>query len=75
VPELAPAKTTPKTLSLPSLWFYRDDHALVRPLLELGVIAERSFPIHTGATYRAIRDGEKANAFRAWIREIRFKTE
>lgn len=72
VSDLPAAKVAPKTLSLQSLAFYKDDHPLARDLLELGIIAQQSYPIHTGATYRDIRAGRKPNSFRAWISSIRF---
>jgi hypothetical protein len=71
LPELQPATETPKTVSLEALYFYKS-HPLVRDLLELGIIARRGFPFHTGSSYRDIRDGLKPNAFRAWIRSVRF---
>lgn len=72
LPELERAKRPPKTMSLETLYFYKDSHPVARQLLELGIIERRSFPIHSGDSYRRIKSGERQNAFRSWIRAVRF---
>ena len=37
------------------------------------VIMRRGFPVHTPDSFRQILDGTKGNAFRTWIRSVRFK--
>lgn len=75
LPELKPAARAPKRLTVEGLYFYKDAHPVARQLLELAIFQNRAFPIHTAATYRAIKKGEKPNAFRGWIRSIRFRQE
>lgn len=75
VPELSPASSAPKTVSLETLFFYKDAHPVARDLLELGTLMRRAFPIQSPESYRRIRSGEKANAFRAWITSVRFEVE
>lgn len=72
LPKLKPAKRPPKTVSLNTLYFYKDSHPLVRDVLELGMIKARSFPVHSGDSYRQIKSGKKRNAFRTWISSVRF---
>jgi hypothetical protein len=75
LPKLQAARTAPKEVDLETLYFYRESHPLARDLLELGIIQRRSFPIHSGDSYRKIRSGEKPNAFHAWIRRVEFRRE
>jgi TnpA family transposase len=75
LPSLKPAKKAPKTISLETLYFYKDSHPLARDLLELGIIERRSFPIHSADSYRKIKTGEKPNAFHSWIKALRFPEE
>lgn len=75
VPELSPAKKAPGTVSLETLFFYKDASPVARDLLELGVLQKRAFPIQSPASFRKIRSGEKANAFRSWIKSVRFNLE
>ena len=72
-PTLPPAKARPSEVPLEDLWFYKDQDALVRDALELGVIQRRAFPVHSPDSFRKILEGEKSNAFRAWIKSVRFK--
>lgn len=72
VPALAPAKHVPAEVSLETLWFYKDANATARDLLELGVIAKSALPVHSGDSYRRIKDGTKPNAFKSWITSVRF---
>jgi len=72
LPKLKASRSTPPEVTLQHLYFYKDSHPLVRDLLELGIIQRRAFPIHTGDSYRQIKDGNKPNAFRSWIKSIRF---
>ncbi|HEX7438541.1 MAG TPA: hypothetical protein VF319_00460 [Caldimonas sp.] len=74
-PKLEPADSTPLEVPLEDLWFYKDLDAIVHDALELGIIQRRAFPIHTPDSFRQILDGSKHNAFRLWIRSLRFKTE
>jgi len=45
---------------------------IARQALELGILQRQSFPFQTPDAFRRIRDAEKRNAFRAWIRSVRF---
>lgn len=72
LPDLERAERPPKTMSLETLYFYKDSHPVARQMLELGIIERRSFPIHSGDSYRRIKSGERQNAFRSWIRAVRF---
>jgi len=71
-PKLAHADMPPERVPLEDLWFYKDLDVVVRDALELGVIQRRAFPVHSPDSFRRILAGEKANAFRLWIRSIRF---
>jgi len=73
VPKLPPAKYPPKTIALVNLWFYKDENPLVRDVLEYGVLQSRGFPFHSPDSFRQIAEGKKTNAFRTWIRAVRFK--
>lgn len=72
LPKLAVAAQAPAEVTLEQLYFYKDSSPVARDLLELGVLQRRSFPIHSGDSYRKIRAGEKPNAFRSWITSLRF---
>lgn len=72
LPKLKRAKEPPKSMSLETLYFYKDSHPAARELLELGIIQQRSFPIHSGDSYRKVKSGERRSAFRSWIRVVRF---
>jgi hypothetical protein len=72
-PRIAPATDAPATIPLVDLWFYKDENPLVRDVLEYGVLQSRGFPFHSSDGFRQIAEGKKANAFRAWIRTVRFK--
>lgn len=74
VPELPPVDVPPKTLAHETLWFYKDAHPVVRDLFELGIIEGSALPIHSGDSYRQIKDGTKPNAFAAWIKSVRFRS-
>ncbi|MGZ8254810.1 MAG: hypothetical protein ACXWVT_08160 [Burkholderiaceae bacterium] len=71
-PKLPPAKEPPEQVPLEDLWFYKDQDGLVRDALELGVIQRRAFPVHSPDSFRKILEGEKSNAFRTWIKSVRF---
>ena len=73
---MAPAASAaPKEVTLEDLYFYKDLNETARQVLELGIIQRQSFPFHTPDAYRRIREGQKANAFRAWIRSVRFSNK
>lgn len=72
LPELYPTDEIPDSIALETLYFYKDSHPLVRDVLELGIIQQQGFPIQTADSYRKIKQGEKTNAFHAWINEVRF---
>jgi len=72
LPKLKAARSAPPEVTLKDLYFYKDSHPLARDLLELGIIQRRAFPIHSGDSYRRIKEGKKPNAFRSWIKSIRF---
>jgi hypothetical protein len=74
VPELKEAPGPPASLELTELWFYKDDHQVAHDLLELGVILRGAFPVHSADGFREIKAGRRANAFLAWITDVRFKT-
>lgn len=72
LPELQPTREIPGSIDLETLYFYKDNHPLVRGVLELGIIQRQAFPIQTADSYRQIKKGEKPNAFHAWIDGVRF---
>ncbi|MCC6534088.1 MAG: hypothetical protein IT531_16185 [Burkholderiales bacterium] len=72
LPKLPALAQAPRELALDALYFYKDAHPLARQLLELGIIQRQGFPFHTPDAYRKIRAGERRNAFRNWIRSVRF---
>lgn len=71
-PKLPQAKTRPEQVPLEDLWFYKDLDPVVRDVLELGVIQRRGFPVHSPDSFRKILEGKKTNAFRVWIKSVRF---
>jgi hypothetical protein len=74
VPELPAARTAPKRLAFVDLWFYKDDDAAARELLELGVVMHTAFPLHSPHSYREVKAGRKRNAFVSWITDVKFPT-
>lgn len=71
-PRLAPADCRPEAVPLEDLWFYKDLNAQVHDALELGIIQRRAFPIHSPDSFRKVLAGAKPNAFRSWIKQLRF---
>ena len=71
-PQLPVADSAPAEVPLEDLWFYKDQDAVVHDALELGLIMKRSFPIHSPDSFRQVLSGEKPNAFRRWIKSLRF---
>lgn len=74
LPQLKLAQSPPKNVDLNTLYFYKDSHPLVRPLIELALIQRSSFPLHSLDSYRRIRSGQKSNPLRTWVRSVRFST-
>ncbi len=72
LPSFKIASKIPMQVDLEQLYFYKDSHPLVQDVLELGIIQRRSFPFHSGSSYRKIKSGEKSNAFQKWISSIKF---
>jgi len=70
VPELKPAKRTPKRLSLEDLYFYKDSSPVARDLLELAIIQRRGLRLHSRYSYRLIKEGKRRNVFRRWFRKV-----
>jgi hypothetical protein len=73
LPDLPHAATAPDRLTLDELWFYKDQHHLVRDVLEFGILQRSALRIHTPDAFRRIAAGQQRSAFRLWIRSIRFK--
>lgn len=71
VAALPAAPGPPKEVSIESLYFYKDQHPLVRDILELALLEEQSLPFETPDGYRQVRDGTKRHFARQWIRQIR----
>lgn len=71
-PTLPAADVAPDTVPLEDLWFYKDLDPVVHDALELGVIQRRAFPIHSPDSFRKVMSGEKPNAFRKWVKSVRF---
>lgn len=71
-PRLPAANEAPEEVPLEDLWFYKDQDELVHDALELGVIQRRAFPVHSPDSFRQILEGQKSNAFRTWIKSVRF---
>lgn len=74
-PALPHAEHAPDAVPLEDLWFYKDLDTVVHDALELGVIQRGGFPFHTPDSFRQILEGRKSNAFRYWIKSVRFKDE
>ena len=72
LPALKPAAQPPAAVTLTDLYFYKDSNAVARQLLEFGMTLQLGISFHTPATFRAVRDGSKPNAFRAWITSVKF---
>ncbi len=70
LPELKPAKRTPKRLSLEDLYFYKDSSPVARDLLELAIIQRRGLRLHSRYSYRLIKEGKRSNVFRRWFRKV-----
>lgn len=71
-PVLPTIDVAPAVVPLEDLWFYKDLDPVVHDALELGVIQRRAFPIHSPDSFRKIQSGEKPNAFRKWVKSVRF---
>lgn len=71
-PPLAQADCRPEAVPLEDLWFYKALDPRVHDALELGIIQRRAFPIHTPDSFRKVLAGDKPNAFRSWIKQLRF---
>lgn len=72
LPELEPAKHTPKRVTLEMLYFYKDVNPVARDLLELAIIQRRGLRLNSRYRYRQIKEGKVANVFHRWFREVRF---
>lgn len=72
LPAMRPAAQAPQKLSLTELYFYKDSNPVARQLLEYGMVLQLGFSFNTPAAFRQVRDGSKPNAFRAWIKAVRF---
>jgi hypothetical protein len=72
VPDLPAAAKQPAQVTLPELWFYRDAHELVRPLLRLGIIYSSGIRVVPKAAYRRIREGKQRNQLASWVRSVTF---
>ncbi|MCP4290136.1 MAG: hypothetical protein GY792_37980 [Gammaproteobacteria bacterium] len=75
VPELGVLDAAPKEVTLEELFFYKDLSPDLKNLLELGIIQRQGFPFHSGDSYRKVKNGSKANAFRGWIRSVKFSED
>jgi hypothetical protein len=73
VPALPPADRAPDKVPLEDLWFYKDLDPVVHDVLELGIVQRSSFPFLSPDRFRKILDGTEQNAFRSWIRAVRFE--
>jgi hypothetical protein len=71
-PRLPNAAKAPAEVPLEDLWFYKDLDKVVHDALELGLIMRSAFPIHSPDSFRKVLSGEQPNAFRSWIKRIRF---
>jgi len=71
-PQLPNAAKAPAEVVLEDLWFYKDQDEIVHDALELGLIMRSAFPIHSPDSFRKVLSGEQRNAFRSWIKRIRF---
>lgn len=72
LPALKPAAAAPSAVTLTDLYFYKDSSPVARQLLQYGMVLQLGVAFHTPATFREVRDGSKPNAFRAWIKAVRF---
>jgi hypothetical protein len=73
LPDAPRLSSAPETVDLRALYFYKDAHPLVRPLLELGLIRRSTFPLQSADSYRKIRRGEKPSPLSRWVKQIRFQ--
>lgn len=64
--------TRPKRLTLEEMWFYRGAHALVTPLLRLGIIDSNALPILSRDAYRKVKAGAQPHDLLRWVDGIRF---
>ncbi len=71
VSALPPAPGPPKEMTIESLYFYKDQHPLVRDILELALLEQQSLPFETPDGYRQVKDGKKRHFAKQWIRQIR----
>jgi hypothetical protein len=72
-PKRPQAKSPPETFTLEQLWFYKDQNSTLHDLLELGVIQMSGMRVQSPDSFRRIAEGERRDAFRVWVRSIRFK--
>ena len=61
----------PETLTIEALYFYKDQHPMVRDILELALLTSQTFPFETPDGYRQVKDGKKPHFAKQWIRQIR----
>jgi hypothetical protein len=73
LPRLEPARTAPTALTIEQAWFYKDD-PVVRDAVELGVIIRRGFHFSTPDEFRRTMQGERVDAFRAFVGKVGIKS-
>ena len=72
VPPLPRARSRPKQVTLPELWFYLPSHELVRPLLELGILEVSVMPVLPPGAFAKVRDGGQTGGLTDWIESVTF---
>lgn len=75
VPNLPRAEHPPDKVTLEALWFYRDAHPLVPPMLRLGIIERSAVPIFSPDGYRKAKTGERPSQLLRWIKDVRFQPD
>ncbi|HUP69061.1 MAG TPA: hypothetical protein VM142_04510 [Acidimicrobiales bacterium] len=75
VPALPPADGPPDEVTLEALWFYRDAHPSVPPMLRLGIIERSAVPIFSPDGYRKAKTGERPSQLLRWIKDVRFQPD
>ena len=75
VPPLPLAECPPTEVTLEALWFYRDAHPSVAPMLRLGIIERGGVPIFSPDAYRKAKTGERPSQLLSWITAVRFQPD
>lgn len=70
LPKLKTTEKAPRSVSLESLYFYKESHPLARDLLELAIIQRRGLRLHSRHSIRLVQEGKRGNVFHRWFRKV-----